>query len=83
MELELRGNVMSLAGEDISTGVTQAQKLEPAFAVLQTLLRDTLVLQFDLSFEQGESCLEVNELLEPAMHAMLRLAVILTADNVA
>eukprot|EP00455_Lapot_gusevi_P023869 TRINITY_DN2478_c0_g1_i1.p1 TRINITY_DN2478_c0_g1~~TRINITY_DN2478_c0_g1_i1.p1 ORF type:complete len:528 (-),score=190.56 TRINITY_DN2478_c0_g1_i1:96-1592(-) len=84
MILERKGLAMTLGGDDqISTGVTAGCDLPPAYAPFRWALRDTLMAGFSHAIAgQADACPFDESLLVPS-YALLRLALILTANEAA
>jgi hypothetical protein len=84
MTLEDRALKMALAGdENLSTGMTGVAHLDGDFTILKWALRDTMVLGFVSGFEGAEDIHPPLPELSTAAHALIKLALILTAHAIA
>jgi hypothetical protein len=84
MALEDRAMKLALAGDqNLSTGVTGSAILDKNFTVLKWALRDTMVLGFISGFDNAEDAHPPIPGLSRVSHALLRLALILTAADIA
>jgi len=84
MALEDRALKMALAGdENLSSGMTGVARLDSDFTILKWALRDTMVLGFTSGFEGADDIHPPLPELSAAAHALIKLALILTAHVIA
>jgi len=84
MALEDRALKMALAGdENLSSGMTGVAVLDANFTILKWALRDTMVLGFISGFLGEEDIHPPIPALSGAAHALLKLALALTANEIA
>jgi len=84
MVLELNGMKLVLAGDaETSTGVTTSVHLEKPFSLVKYALRDTMVVAFNEGFagipDRHPPIIEIDS----AVHALLKLALIVTEHETA
>ncbi|KNC51960.1 uncharacterized protein AMSG_08206 [Thecamonas trahens ATCC 50062] len=82
--LERNGMLMALAGdEQLSTGVTGSAVVDSAFAPLAVVLRDTAAAAFTAGYDGGNDLAPYDPALTTSAYALIKLALLHTATDIA